>query len=117
MANVETKIQQEIRLGLGMRDDVRLFRNQVGQLPDPRTGRPVQFGLAKGSADLVGWKTITVTPDMVGRTISVFTSIEVKGPTGRLTGLQQNWLHTVQTAGGLAGVARSTQDALQIISA
>ncbi len=62
MANIETNIQQRIRLALGTRQDVRLFRNQVGQLPDPRTGRPVQFGLARGSADIVGWKTIEVTP-------------------------------------------------------
>ena len=117
MANVETKIQQEIRLGLGTREDVRLFRNQVGQLPDPRTGRPVQFGLAKGSADLVGWKTVTITPDMVGQEVAVFASIEVKTPNGRLSGPQQNWMHTVQTAGGIAGVARSSEDALQIISA
>ena len=116
MANVETKIQQQIRLGLGTRPDLRLFRNQVGQLPDPRTGRPVQFGLAKGSADLVGWKTVTVTPDMLGQQIAVFTSIEVKTPNGRLSGPQRNWLHTVQTAGGFAGVARSTEEALQIIA-
>ena len=107
MANVETNIQQRIRLALGTRDDVRLFRNQVGQLPDPRTGRPVQFGLAKGSADIVGWTTKTITEDDVGKSYAIFTSIEVKTATGRLTGLQQNWLHTVQTAGGLAGVARS----------
>ena len=117
MSNVETNIQQRIRLALGTREDVRLFRNQVGQLPDPRTGRPVQFGLAKGSADIVGWKTVEVTPDMVGKRLAVFTSIEVKTKTGKLTGPQQNWLHTVQTAGGLAGVARSTEDALHIISA
>ena len=67
MANIETNIQQRIRLALGTRDDVRLFRNQVGQLPDPRTGRPVQFGLAKGSADIVGWTTKTITEDDVGK--------------------------------------------------
>jgi hypothetical protein len=110
MANVETNIQQRIRLALGTREDVRLFRNQVGQLPDPRTGRPVQFGLAKGSADIVGWTTKTITEDDVGKSYAIFTSIEVKT-------LQQNWLHTVQTAGGIAGVARSPEDALQIISA
>lgn len=115
MANVETKIQQEIRLGLGTRDDVRLFRNQVGQLPDPRTGRPVQFGLAKGSADLVGWKTIEVTPDMVGQRLAVFTSIEVKTPTGRPTTYQKSWLAAVEKAGGIAGIARSVDDALQIV--
>lgn len=115
MANVETKIQQEIRLGLGTRDDVRLFRNQVGQLPDPRTGRPVQFGLAKGSADLVGWKTIEVTPDMVGQRLAVFTSIEVKTPTGRPTTYQKAWLTAVDKAGGIAGIARSVDDALRIV--
>ena len=115
MANVETKIQQEIRLGLGTRDDVRLFRNQVGQLPDPRTGRPVQFGLAKGSADLVGWKTIEVTPDMVGQRLAVLASIEVKTPTGRLTKQQQAWLEAVQSSGGIADVARSPEDALRIL--
>ena len=115
MANVETKIQQEIRLGLGTRQDVRLFRNQVGQLPDPRTGRQVQFGLAKGSADLVGWKTIEVTPDMVGQKVAVFASIEVKTPTGRPTQYQQAWLTAVEKAGGIAGIARSVDDALRIV--
>ena len=115
MANVETKIQQEIRLGLGTREDVRLFRNQVGQLPDPRTGRPVQFGLAKGSADLVGWKTVKVTPDMVGKDIAVFASIEVKTPNGKPTQYQQAWMAAVENAGGIAGIARSVEDATEII--
>ena len=116
MANIETNIQQRIRLALGTDPNVRLFRNQVGQLPDPRTGRPVQFGLAKGSADLVGFKTITITPDMVGDTVAVFTSIEVKTPNGSLTTPQQNWLNAVKTAGAIAGVARSPEDAIRIIS-
>lgn len=115
MANAETKIQQEIRLGLGTRDDVRLFRNQVGQLPDPRTGRPVQFGLAKGSADLVGWKTVEVTPDMIGDRIAVFTSLEIKTPKGRPTATQQAWMRAVENAGGIAGIARSVEDATDII--
>lgn len=117
MANAETEIQQRIRLALGTSPNLRLFRNQVGQLPDPRTGRPVQFGLARGSADLIGWRTITVTPEMVGRRLAVFTSIEVKTPTGRLTPAQSAWLGTVRGAGGIAGVARSVRDAQQIIEA
>tara|TARA_R110002012_G_scaffold99540_1_gene237595 strand:+ start:108 stop:461 length:354 start_codon:yes stop_codon:yes gene_type:complete len=116
MANVETNIQQRIRLALGTDPNVRLFRNQVGQLPDPQTGRPVQFGLAKGSADLVGFKTITITPDMVGQRIAQFVSLEIKTPNGRLTTPQQSWLHTVKTAGAIAGVARSPEDAIRIIS-
>jgi hypothetical protein len=115
VANAETDLQQRIRLALGTRSDLRLFRNQVGQLPDPRTGRPVQFGLARGSADLVGWRTITVTPDMVGQQLAVFTSIEVKTPTGRVRPEQHAWQRTISAAGGIAGIARSIQDANNLL--
>lgn len=114
MANAETTLQQQIRLALGTRTDLRLFRNQVGQLPDPRTGRPVQFGLARGSADLIGWRTITITPEMVGTQLAVFTSIEVKTPTGRIRPEQHAWLGAVRSAGGIAGIARSVEDAKKI---
>tara|TARA_R100000781_G_C4053642_1_gene118539 strand:- start:205 stop:597 length:393 start_codon:yes stop_codon:yes gene_type:complete len=116
MSNKETTLQQEIRLALGQLPDLRMFRNQVGQLPDLRTGRPVQFGLAKGSSDLIGFKTIEVTSDMVGQKLAVFTSIEVKTAKGKLTPMQHNWLSCVRKAGGITGVARSVQDAIQIIS-
>lgn len=115
--NAETELQQRIRLALGTQRDLRLFRNQVGQLPDPRTGRPVQFGLARGSADLIGWRTVIITPEMVGTRVAVFTSLEVKTPTGRLTPAQHNWLGAVRLAGGIAGVARSVGDAFQIVTA
>lgn len=115
MANPETVIQQQIRLALGTRSDLRLFRNNTGSLPDPRTGRPIQFGLAKGSADLIGLRTVTITPDMVGRQVAVFTSLEIKTPTGRATPEQRSWLEMVRSRGGLAGIARSIQDANEIV--
>jgi hypothetical protein len=115
VANAETDIQQRIRLALGTRPDLRLFRNQVGQLPDPRTGRPVQFGLARGSADLIGWRSVVITPEMVGQRVAVFTSLEIKTPSGRLTPAQQAWLGAVHNAGGIAGVARSVRDANEIL--
>jgi hypothetical protein len=115
MANIETNIQQRIRIALGTREDVRLFRNQVGQLPDPRTGRPVQFGLARGSADIVGWKTKVITEDDLGKSYAIFTSIEVKTPKGKATPSQNSWLECVRNAGGIAGIARSVDDALQIL--
>lgn len=114
MPNLETTLQQEIRLALGTIPSARIFRNQVGSLPDPRTGRIVTFGLARGSADLIGWRTVVVTPEMVGQRIAVFTSIEVKVPKGRVRPEQQAWLAAVQGAGGLAGIARSVDDALRI---
>ena len=111
----ETDLQQRIRLALGQRPDVRLFRNNTGTLPDPRTGRPVQFGLARGSADLIGYRTVTITPDMVGQQVAVFTSLEVKTPTGRIRPEQTNWLHTIKRAGGIAAIVRSVEDARDAI--
>jgi len=111
----EQRIQQQIRLACST-GDTRLFRNNTGTLRDQH-GRPVQFGLCKGSADLIGWKRVTVTPEMVGQQVAVFLSIEVKTPTGRLRPEQKQWLDTVRAAGGIAGVARSVEDALRIVTA
>ncbi len=111
----EQQIQQHIRLTCS-RGPVRLYRNNTGTLKDSN-GRPVQFGLAKGSADLIGWTTRTITPGMVGQQVAVFTSIEVKTATGRLRPEQRQWLDAVQAAGGIAGVARSVEDAARLTGA
>ena len=105
----EQHIQQHIRLACST-GPVRLFRNNTGVLKDQH-GRPVQFGLCKGSADLIGWTTRTITADMVGQQVAVFTSIEVKVLTARLRPEQRQWLEVVAGAGGIAGVARSVADA------
>ena len=89
----EQRIQQEIRIACGT-GATRLWRNNTGTLRDQH-GRPVQFGLARGSADLIGYRTITITPDMVGQQVAVFASIEVKTPTGRIRPEQQQWLDTI----------------------
>jgi len=110
----EQQIQQHIRLACGT-GDTRLFRNNTGTLRD-QNGRPVQFGLCKGSSDLIGWKRVTITPEMVGTQVAVFLSIEVKTATGRLRPEQQQWLDAVQAAGGIAGVARSVSDAERLLT-
>ena len=58
----EQQIQQHIRIACST-GATRLFRNNTGTLRDQH-GRPVSFGLCKGSADLIGYRTITITPDM-----------------------------------------------------
>ena len=78
----EQQIQQQIRLTCS-RGPCRLHRNNTGTLRDQH-GRPVSFGLAKGSSDLIGWTTRTITPEMVGQQVAIFTSIEVKSPNGRV---------------------------------
>jgi len=121
----EHHTQQEIRLALS-NGDSRVFRNNVGvgwtgtvkRLPGGRVliedARPLDAGLCKGSSDLIGWKSITVTPEMVGRSLAVFVAVEVKGPKTRITPEQTNFIDRVISAGGLAGIARSVKDARNI---
>ncbi len=109
----EAAIQQQIRLALS-RAGVVAFRNNVGQYTDPKTGRPIRYGLGVGSSDLIGWTPIKVTPDMVGKTLAVFTAVEVKTDRGRPTDAQLNFIEQVLKAGGLAGIARSPEQAVEI---
>jgi hypothetical protein len=52
---------------------------------------------------------------MVGQQVAVFTSVEVKTATGRLRPEQRVWLDAVQSAGGIAGVVRSVDDARALL--
>lgn len=109
----ERDILADILLHIG-RGDVRLFRNNVGVLQD-RNGQYVNYGLARGSSDLIGWRTVTITPSMVGQQLAVFAAIEVKSATGRVSDEQQNFIDAVNRAGGYAGVARSIEEAGSIV--
>lgn len=78
-------------------------------------GRPIALGLALasgdpvvGQSDLIGWRTVTIRPEWVGRRIAVFTAMEVKRPDGGRTSNQQaNFVTQVTRAGGIAGVVNS----------
>jgi hypothetical protein len=131
----ETRLMKQGQVDHGSRRDVRLFRNNVGQAWQGRRlkykpgdyhkvergdvilseARPVQFGLAEGSGDLIGGKVVTVTQDMVGKPLLVFLSIETKTEKGRLSTEQKNWIQFVQLFGGIAGVARTAEDFHSII--
>ena len=115
MAANETEIQQQIRLACS-RGPVRLWRNNSGSLPDPRTGRHVQFGVGSpGGSDLIGYRKVTITPDMVGTEIAVFAAVEVKTAKGKATEQQKAFIEHIRKAGGLAGVARSVDEAKSIL--
>ena len=65
---------------------MRFFRNNRGAFED-KTGRWIRYGLANDSkvrgkqlraADLIGWRRIIITQDMVGKQIAQFASVECK---------------------------------------
>lgn len=114
MAQSEIKTQSEIMLALGKIPSVKIFRNHTGKVQDVR-GFWHSFGLCVGSADLVGWKTIEITPDMVGSKVAVFLSVEIKNKSGRVKPEQVNWMERVKQAGGIAGIARDIEEAKKIV--
>ena len=110
----ERRIQSDIQLAAcAGGGPARLWRNNTGALKDQR-GQLVRYGLCPGSSDLIGFRTVVITPDMVGQRVAIFAAVEVKDR-GRVTDQQQAFLNLVQQAGGIAGVARSVPEALSIL--
>lgn len=95
------------------RGDVRLFRNNVGVCV--RDGARIPFGLAVGSPDLIGWKRVMISADMVGQSVAVAIGVEVKSATGRIRPEQCAFLQHMQSFGACAGIARSVEEAHEII--
>jgi hypothetical protein len=106
----------------------RLFRNNTGtgwagdkvvHLKDKviiENPRPLRAGLMKGSSDLIGWTPITIDYHMVGKTIAVFTAMECKTPTGRVSEDQKIFIGNVEQANGIVGVIRSDDDVAKEIA-
>lgn len=127
MAQGESRILAAIRLALGQRSDVRLFRNDAGLAWHGRLvsqqGRRVvlenahrfTYGLQPGAGDLIGWRTVTITPDMVGQQVAVFSSVEVKPPGKGPKPNQRTWRDNVLAAGGFAGTAHTPEEAEAIL--
>lgn len=108
----EAAVQAQVRLEAA-RKGVRLWRNNVGVLPDAR-GVPVRYGLANDSkrlneacksGDLIGWRQVLITPAMVGQSIAQFVSRECKRPGWKFKGdahelAQLKWAQAVVADGG-----------------
>lgn len=106
----EKSIQTEIFNKIGSRPDCRIFRNSVG-FGCSINGNPQKFGLCAGSGDLIGIQKITITPDMVGKTVGRFVSIEVKSDKGRVSQEQKRFAEIINKFGGKAFIARSAEEA------
>lgn len=81
-----------------------LWRNSSGQFC--ANGRTVHYGLCVGSADLIG----------IRRSDGRFIAIEVKTTSGRVSQEQHQFIELVRANGGLAGVARSVEEAMEIVN-
>lgn len=109
-------------------ENCRLFRNNTGKAYQGKVTsrvnrtveienyRIVNFGLTTGSSDLIGWYSMEITPEMVGKKVAVFAAVECKVGRGKTSPAQDQFLQAVHNNGGIAGVARSPEGASEIIT-
>ncbi len=131
MATPESRASQEVKLRAS-EWGCKLFRNNSGMLFN-QDGVPVRYGLGNiskkfnakiKSSDEIGWTPVTITPEMVGKTIAVFTAFENKTPgfniresyrEGSREAAQLKFINIVKQANGIAGFTRSAHDVDQVL--
>ena len=126
MNSQETNLVRKIMIELGKNPSIRIFRNNIGKcwigasksFTHPQTvnvksgdvliqnARYFDAGLCVGSSDLIGLKSVKITPEMVGTEVAVFVAIEVKLPSGRVQQNQINFLEMVKKLGGKGIICR-----------
>ena len=131
MIKTEAEIKAEIQLALTKSPSIRLFNIVTGmfwrgEVLDKRTvpGRglvvtlgnacPVRTGVP-GMSDLIGWRTMEIKPEDLGKVFAIFSAIEVKNLKGRGSTEQFAFINKVQRCGGFAGIAKSVHDAQLIL--
>lgn len=76
-------------------------------IKDPR---PFNTGVPAGFSDTFGFKQVTITPEMVGMSVPIFTLMEYKQERGKKRALQEKLINFVRSIGGIAGFVRSNAD-------
>lgn len=125
----ESTVSQEIQIQ-ARHYECTLMRNNAGACVD-NTGRLVRYGLGNlskkqtevfASSDLIGITKITVTPEMVGRTLGIFTAVEVKKeawkPEKKLDKretAQFNFINWVKAQGGIAFFANGVDKLKELV--
>jgi hypothetical protein len=115
MGAPENKIKAAI-LG-ALKPTERLFRINAGEawagevvrktdntitLKNPRRfhGAPI------GWPDLAGWRSVEITPDMVGQTVAVFWAVEIKAGRDQLRKHQRLFRGVLTAMGGIFDILR-----------
>ena len=125
----ESEVSQDVQIE-AMHYGCNLMRNNSGALPDIN-GTPVRFGLGNiskahnermKSSDLIGITKVTITQEMVGKTLGIFTALEVKkeawNPDKKLDAretAQNNFINWVKLNGGIASFCNDLDKLTDII--
>lgn len=137
MSNIsETTLGKKIMLALGSIKGVRIFRNNTGfcwigqsltihkrqevivNAGDVviRQARAFNAGLCKGSSDFIGFKSVIVTPEMVGKPIAVFLASEIKTKSGKASDEQILFTNMVNKFGGIGIIVTDESEAVSLVN-
>ena len=129
MGKHEATVQKDTMLDAAGRG--QCWRNNVGACVDEK-GNHVRYGLANTSrqmnrviksSDLIGYETVEITPDMIGKKVAIFTAFEIKeedwipaksGSRYDRENAQDKFMGIVREGGGIAGFVRSLADVAEI---
>ena len=113
----ESGVQSRVRLEASKRS-IYLWRNNVGAGQLKEGNRFIRFGLANDSkqlnsviksGDLIGFRALTIGPELVGRTVAQFVSREIKHADWKYSGsleecAQLQWASLINAQGGDAKI-------------
>ncbi len=75
-----------------------------------RNARALHAGLCTGSSDTIGFTPVVITPEMVGKTIAIFTAVECKTQEGKASEEQRDFLSMVKLNGGIAILLKNAKE-------
>ena len=95
---------------LNLPENMRMFRTNSGMAWAGKAVKKgditliknarVFWGMPEGWPDLTGWETVVITPDMVGQKIAVFSVVEVKTGSTKLSKKQNQFKELILKMGG-----------------
>jgi hypothetical protein len=114
--NRETRtVAHPAMLAVGTRQDVMVWKQPVGlfrALEDP--DRKVLVG-TPGQSDTMAVVAVTITPDMVGKTIGVAVAPEFKTTKGKQSDKQKLWQAAFEKRGGVYQLVRSPAEMIDLV--
>ena len=114
--NRETReVQNPCIEAVGLRQDVLIWRQQVGlyrAYDNPK--RVVSIG-SPGMADAGMIVAVTITPEMVGKTIGVAVQPEFKTARGAQRANQESWERAVTRCSGVYRLVRTPEEMIRLV--
>ena len=117
MGQKERKVRDSVLKDMDPETE-RLFRVNAGRfwageiesrLPGGRVvmkGARAVSGVPAGIPDMIGWKTVVVTPEMVGTKVAIFMGVELKSANCVVSDVQRKFGELLTRMGGIFKVVK-----------